>query len=73
MAKELGLDDAAVKSDVFLEFFSGNSKSLPGAAATLKSHPVPSLTAAFAGMRSWATPYALSIMGSEMVMQQPCS
>ena len=35
MATELGLDDAAVKSDAFLKFFSGSSDTLPGAATPL--------------------------------------
>ena len=30
MAAELALDDAAVKSDAFLKFFSGNNAALPG-------------------------------------------
>ncbi len=34
-------------------------------------HPLAATAHASAGMRSWATPYALSIMGSEMVLKSP--
>lgn len=47
MAAELGLSEAACRTEEFLRFFSGDVDALPG-------------------LRSWATPYALSIFGKEM-------
>ena len=49
MAAEVGLDEAAVKSDDFLRFFSGDLTN--------------------SGNPSWATPYALTIMGEPMKSQ----
>jgi hypothetical protein len=44
MAKELGLKEEEVQSEVFLKYFSGDMEGVIGG-------------------ESWATPYALSIMG----------